>query len=133
MPSLAKNIGRLSQKALTGELKKLAAEAVDITPDGTPITREQKLAQLIWNQALGWTEEVRDDEGNRKEIKHQPVGWCQQYLFERIEGKAPQAVPDEHTGMKAADKVRELAKDRINQMATAAVGKGGPPKYKPKG
>lgn len=114
---------------MTGELKKLAQQAITVTDDGTPLTREQVLANLIWQQALGWTEVVRDEEGNRKEIKHPPVAWCQQFLFERMEGKAPIAVPEDHGGIKAAEKVRELSKDRINKLAKIAAG---PPKMKPK-
>lgn len=122
--------GRLATRALTGELKKLAAEVHTITDDGTPVTREQALANMIWRQALGWVEVIRDDEGNRKEIQHPPVAWCQQFLFERVEGKAPIAIVDETGGIKAADKVRQLAKDRINSLSKAKVG---PPKHKPKG
>lgn len=122
--------GKLGTRALTGELKKLAAEAHTITDDGTPITREQALAEMIWRQALGWIEVIRDDEGNRKEIPHPPVAWCQQFLFERMEGKAPIATVDETGGIKAADKVRQLSKDRINKLAAAT---SGPPKHKPKG
>lgn len=123
-------IGRLGSKALTGELRKLASEAVSITDDGTLVTREQLLAQMIWRQAMGWTEEVRDDEGNLIKKYHPPVAWCQQFLYERIEGKSQVVQPDNETGIKAADKVRELARDRVNAMATAKA--GGPPKHTPK-
>jgi hypothetical protein len=123
--------GRLSSKALTGELRRLAVEVI---PSNDPSvlegqTREQLLADLIWKQALGWTEITRDDEGTLLKKVHPPVAWAQQYLFERIEGKAPVATADVDGGMKAADKVRELARDRIN--ALTAV-KAGPPSHKPK-
>jgi len=119
--------GKFGTRALTGELRKLASEAVTITDDGTPVTREQLLAQMIWRQALGWIEKVRDDNGNLQDVKHPPVAWCQQFLFERTEGKAPLASQDERTGMKAADKVRELSKDRINNLSKIA---SGPPAHK---
>lgn len=122
MPSA---LGRFGTRALTGELKKLAGEVHTVTDDGTPVTREQALAELIWKQALGWMEVTRDENGNRKEIPHPPVAWAQQYLFERMEGKAPQATTEDTGGMKAADKVRELSKDRINKLARVAIG---PPK-----
>lgn len=122
--------GKLANRVLTGELKKLASEVHTIADDGTQITREEALAAMIWRQALGWKEVTRTDEGNRKEVIHPPVAWCQQFLFERMEGKAPIATVDETGGIKAADKVRELAKARINSLAVAKVG---PPKHKPKG
>jgi hypothetical protein len=37
--------------------------------------------------------------------------------------------PDNEGGMKAADKVRDLAKQRVNALAAASA--GGPPKHKP--
>lgn len=124
--------GRLGGKALTSELRKLANEATTITDDGTPVTREQQLAVMIWRQALGWTEDTRDEMGNAVTKKHPPVAWCQQFLFERMEGKAPVASTENDGGMKAADKVRQLAKDRINALSIAKAGVGGPPKHKPK-
>lgn len=122
------SLGRFGTRALTGELKKLASEVHTITDDGTPVTREQALAAMIWQQALGWVETIRDEDGNRKEVKHPPVAWCQQFLFERTEGKAPIATTEDAGGIKAADKVRQLAKDRLNKLARVAAG---PPKKGP--
>lgn len=124
-------LGRFGTRALTGELKKLAGEVHTITDDGTPVTREQALANLIWKQALGWEEMTRDEMGNAKKVWHPPVAWAQQYLFERMEGKAPQAVSEDMGGMKAADKVRELSKERLNKLAKIAVGPPKIPKKEP--
>ncbi len=118
---------KLGMRALTNELRKLASQPVDIEPDGTPITREAKLAALIWNLALGWTERVRDIEGNLKEVVHPPVAWAMQYCFERLEGKVAQAVPDEHQGIKAVDRVRDLSRQRLNLISAITQG---PPKAK---
>lgn len=121
--------GKLYGKHLTEELRKLAVEAVDITPDGDPITRQQKLARMIWNYALGWSEKLRDADGNLVEKIHPPVAWAMQYLYERMEGRAPNAMPESEAGIKATDKVRELAKQRLN----ALLGKKpGPPVHVPK-
>ena len=109
---------KLGTRALTSELKKLAAEVIDIDDGAEPVTREQKLAQMIWNLALGWIENQRDDDGNLKKIRHPPVAWAMQFLFERCEGKAPQAVQEETTGIRAADKVRELSVERVNAITT---------------
>lgn len=122
---------RFGTRALTGELKKLAGEVHTITDDGTPVTREQALANLIWKQALGWEELTRDEMGTAKKVWHPPVAWAQQYLFERMEGKAPQAVSEDMGGMKAADKVRELSKERLNKLAKIAVGPPKIPKKEP--
>jgi hypothetical protein len=120
--------GRLGGRALTEELRRLAGEAYTVNDGGDTLTRRDVLAEMIWKQALGWTEEVRDEDGNLKRVVHPPVAWCQQYLFERMEGKAPVAAPDEGSSIKAADKVRDLARDRLNRLA---VVKSGPPKPRP--
>jgi hypothetical protein len=124
--------GKIGGKALTGELRKLASEVHTSDAHGNAITKEQALSDLIWKQALGWEEVTRDEMGNLVKVLHKPVAWAQQYLFERLEGKAPIAMPDNDGGMKAADKVRQLAKDRINARAVASAGIGKPPKHKPK-
>lgn len=114
-------------KSLRAELRKLASEVSDqVDEAGDPLTNDQVLARMIWQQAKGWTEVIRDDNGNRKEIVHPPVAWCQQFLFEQIEGKAPISVPDDIQGIRALDKVSDLAAQRLNGI-TAKVIKPPPP------
>lgn len=117
-----------SGKALTENLRKLAIEVHTSDPNGDVVTREMALARLIWNYALGWEEMTRDDLGNPKRVVHPPVAWAMQYLFERIEGKAPIATAEQTSGLRAVDKVRQLAKDRLNSWATSEV--KGPPAYR---
>lgn len=112
----------LASAALTQELKKLAQQVVETDEGGEALTREQKLARMIWEQALGWVEKTRGDDGKVKEVYQPPVAWAQQFVFERIEGKAAQATPDESTGLRAKDKVAALARERVNKLAEAAEG-----------
>ena len=114
---------RINHKAITEGLNKLGAQAHTVSDDGTPITRDEALADLIWKYALGYTETYfeTDDRGNKvkREVRHPPASWAMQYIVERREGKVAPAVQEENVGMKAADKVRELAKSRINALAKA--------------
>lgn len=114
---MASKLPKFAGAALTRELRKLAVEFIDTEPDGTPITREQKLAKMIWDLALGHTEKVRDENGTMQERYFPPVAWAQQFLFERVEGKAAQAAPEEGDRIKAVDKVRELSRQRLNKLA----------------
>lgn len=120
-------IEKLSARALTSALKKIAAEVMSIEDDGSPITRHDALARLMWNKALGWTEILVDDHGTQKKVSHPPESWAMQYIFERLEGKAAPMVQEREAGVSAADKVRELSKDRLNKIAVAVAG---PPKFK---
>lgn len=120
---------KYSNAALTAELRYLATQLSDeVDEEGNPLTNMQLLGRMIWRQAKGWTELTRDDSGNLKEVKHPPVAWCQQYIFERCDGKAAQAAAEENPGIKTRDRVAELAKDRINRLASIAAG---PPKTPP--
>lgn len=121
--------GKFGLKALTSELRKLMAEVHTTTADGTPITKAEALADIVAKMALGWEEVTRDEMGNLIKKIHPPVAWAIQYVFERMEGKSAIATPENESGMKASDKVRELARDRVNALSKVTAG---PPKFKPK-
>lgn len=117
--------GKFGGKLLTAELRKLAAEQFG----ATAFTNYEQLAKMIWQQALGWVEETRDEMGNKVTKVHPPIAWCQQFVFERMEGKSAITTTENESGMKASDKVRELARDRVNALSKVTAG---PPKFKPK-
>lgn len=129
-----------STRSLTKHLNDLGRQVHDMLPDGTPVTREEALARLLWDMALGYKEQTRDDEGNLKEIVHKPVAWAMQAVWDRKEGRAAPTVLEDENRVRAADKVRDLAKNRVNQLASAAAGPKPdakpavrpPPKFKPK-
>lgn len=125
--------GKFGGKLLTSELRKLGTEAHDMEPDGTPLTRAECLARLIWRRALGWEERTRDAEGNLKVKQHPPESWAMQFIWERTEGKAPNAISEDTGGRTAAQTVRELTKDRLNRLSAKLVAPAGPPKFAPPG
>lgn len=118
---MAKAPGIVGGKALTDELRKLSSEVHTISDDGSPITRAQILAGLIWRMAIGWEETTITEDGNRKTVRHPPVPWAMQYVFERTEGKAAIAVQDDVIKISAAEKVRELSKARLNKLAAVSA------------
>lgn len=119
---------KISPRALSKELAKLASAVHTCDEQGNEITKEQALADLVWKMALGWEELVKDeDTGQIKRTKHAPLSWAIQYLYERLEGRAAVASPDNAGGIKAAERVGDLAKQRINQLAAI---KAGPPTKK---
>lgn len=126
---------KVNPRALTKHLQSLGQEMHTIDDQGNPITREEALARLLWNMALGYVEKVRNNEGNWEEVAHKPVAWAMQAVWDRREGKVPLAIGEDDNRIKASDRVRELAKDRLNALARTAAGpekKKGPPSYKPR-
>lgn len=126
----------INTRNLTKHLNALGAEAHDVHPDGSPMTREEALAILLWKKALGYKEKTRNDEGSWVETVYKPEAWAMQYIYERKEGKTTPAPAEDSGRVKASDRVRELARERLNRMATTVavplLAKG-PPKFKPKG
>jgi hypothetical protein len=126
--------GIFSKKAVNKHLHEVGARVHDqLNDDGESQTKDEALAELLWKMALGYTETVRDEDGTNRKVVHLPVAWAMQYIVERKEGKAVQAIAEEDGRIKAADKVRELARDRMNKLAVSKAGVSkGPPSYKPK-
>jgi hypothetical protein len=126
-------------RALSKHLNLVGLELHSADAEGNPITNEEALARLLWNMALGYEEMTRNEEGTMTRVVHKPVAWAIQYIYDRKEGRAAPTVLEDEGRMKAAEKVRDLAKARLNGLAVSAAGpvstpaeKKGPPKFKPK-
>lgn len=117
----------INEQALTRYLAEFGKHAHSVDDEGNTITREQALAEMLWKLALGFTEKVRDvTTGQWKEVYRPPVSWAIQYVFDRRDGKVAQAQAEETGKIRAADKVRSLARDRLNSLVVS----NGPPRYK---
>ena len=125
---------KYNSRELTGHLKTLLAEAHDMTVEGDLITKGEAIARLLIQKALGWEEKTKDDEGKELVVLHKPEAWAIQLVYDRVEGKTPQAVTEDDVRIKAAERVRELAKQRMNSLVDEiVVGKSsGPPKLRKK-
>lgn len=126
---------RYTGKELTKFLRQLAMEAESSADDGTPQTKAEMLSRLLWKKALGYTAmELRGEAANRvmAEVYHPPESWAIQMIYERLEGKVANAAADEAGKLSAADRVSELARNRINALAggglPSEVRKPAPPK-----
>lgn len=116
---------KFSNRALTEKLRELMASVHDtrLNEDGEAeyVTKGERLAELICDRALGWedTELVDTDvPGQKQEVtkKHRPERWAMELVWDRLEGKTPQALSDDTDRLTAADKVSELAKTKINKL-----------------
>jgi len=125
---------RYTGKELTKYLRQLAMEAESVADSGETITKAEALARLLWKKALGYSQmEWRGEADKRQmvEVYHPPESWAIQMIYERLEGKTPQATVDEAGKLTAAERVSELSKTRINALAgvsSSSTGKPTPPK-----
>ena len=99
---------------LSKYLRALALDVESIDDTGDPITKAQKLAQMVWDYALGF----KDADDPKK--KNPPAVWAIELLYNRIEGKIPLAVVEDQ-GRSLTDKVSDLGKAKANSLATAAT------------
>jgi hypothetical protein len=128
-------IPRYSGKELTRHLRELAAEAEGMSESGDVETKARALAALVWKKALGYkANEMRGEAANRimVEVEHPPEAWAIQLIWNRLEGKEPQSSTEEGGKISAAEKVGELARDRVNTLATRVVGAKPPPPKLPR-
>lgn len=102
---------KYSARHLTKCLRALAADPT-IDDEGNPTTRAEKLARLLWKKALG-------GENPKTGEFEPPAAWAIQLIYERMEGKAPAALSDDSGKMTVAERVRELAVQRVNSLSEA--------------
>lgn len=99
---------------LSKYLRALALDVESMDDEGTPLTKAQKLAELVWRYALG----MADEKDPTK--KAPPAVWAIELLYNRIEGKIPLAVVEDQ-GRSLTDKVSDLGKARANSFADASA------------
>lgn len=79
--------------------------------------RAEKLAHIIWKNALGYTEL---DVKNNLDIVHAPSLSYMKMLLERLEGKV-QDVSAVKSKKSIADRVKDTTRSRLNKMAEDSV------------
>jgi len=119
MPKLAKPKKKLkySARQLTKFLKELAMEMESMDDEGEIVTKGKALALLLFKKALGYYDIRKGEHGERVEVYHKPESWALQMIFERLEGRVPQAVLEEKGGPSIAEKIREISKAKANAFA----------------
>jgi hypothetical protein len=98
-------------------LRAIGAEIFGEDDQGRPITRKEKLDRILWQEAIGWTEQTRDANGSLRQIVHPPNIAVALKLKEQLDGKAAVATEVAPTGPSVAARVRALAVDRLNALA----------------
>ena len=101
---------------ISKHLKDLADELLTIGGTGPKETRAQKLAKILWKMALGYTETV-----DKKEKVHRPSQCAIACILERLEGRVGSVDDGKDLGQSIVDRIHELTKNRLNELADAAV------------
>jgi hypothetical protein len=109
-------MAKYKSRELTEYLKRVAVEAHDWSEESGAISKSEALARILWNKALGSKEVKVNDKGEEREITNKPESWAIQLIYDRLEGKSPMAIPDDEGKLTAADKVREMTKERANAL-----------------
>jgi hypothetical protein len=116
---------QFDNRALTRKLRELALTVHDtrMNDEGEVeyTTKGEALAEEVFKSALGHWEEIEEKgdvpgQVTTKKVWRKPEAWAKQFIWDRLEGKSPTALPDDKGGLSVGDKVSELAKARINQM-----------------
>lgn len=126
---MARQPPRFKGRELTHHVRELGAEASEMLANGDVITRDEALARLLWEKALGYTKLMKNKlTGQMEEVYFGPEAWAIQLIYERREGKVAQAEPEKASKPTTAEKVSELSKSRINSfVGVGAPAKKGPP------
>lgn len=110
-------------KTLSDWLEKIGQEIFveGALPDGTVLarTKDEQLARLIWDRALGQEVRVEHEDGTMSVDLMRPDAKAQQFIFERREGKFVQPVDDK--SLTPLDRIDDMIKDEMNDAAKAAV------------
>jgi len=108
----------LSQFIRTIALEKTALVKID--GEDQIVSKAEALARLVWNKALGYTEQ-KVIEGKLTDVIHSPDKVMIALLWDRMEGRAPLMNPDKKDRRNIADRVSEQGKKRSNKIAESSL------------
>ncbi|KKN71915.1 hypothetical protein LCGC14_0415610 [marine sediment metagenome] len=108
--------GEITGKLLTTELKRLAHLAHSVDDEGNPLTKQQVLAAMVWDKALGYT---KVDKDTNKKVEYKPERWAISMLFDRLEGRVNTADKD-NKERPLSEKMSDAAKKRIESATSDA-------------
>ena len=105
---------------LSAYLREISEEETELIHDPNSgedrmATKAEALARRIWQDALGYAEQVKDTHGVLINLVHPPNRAAQSILFDRVEGRAPVSVNEGAEKMTAAEKVTEQGVKRISK------------------
>lgn len=109
-------MNKTETKRLNELLRTIGDQQYSIDDEGRPLTRFEKLAQMIWDMALGDFKFV--DKNKNVEVSYVPDKSFITMIYDRMEGRIPMAMPvkDDNSKASVADKVSDQAKSRINDL-----------------
>ena len=107
---------RLVSKYIT-EMATVKDACIDNGEEARMCTRAEKLADIIWKNALGYTEKNPKSD---TEIVYGPSISYMKMLLERMEGKV-QDVSATKSKKSLADRVKDTTKSKLNKMAEGSV------------
>lgn len=103
---------------LSQYLREISNEETEVvydpkTGEDRMATKAEALARIIWRDALGHTEKVKDKDGALVDLVHLPIRAAQCLVFDRVEGRAPASTSEGADKMTPAERVSEQGLKRI--------------------
>jgi len=115
-------------RILNNLLRQVALEPTefckDITEPGDDryVTKAEALVRTVYKLALGYKEEVKEDDGTVKTVYHPPNRYLIELIWDRLEGKAAPAEEIKDRRATVSERVSEQGKQRIS--SAGGVGNG---------
>ena len=104
---------KFTRKMLSEALERLACEAEDMTAENEVITKAGKLAEIVWQNALGFETAGKDG----KVVVTKPQVWAINLIYDRLEGRVGSTSEPGRERPTAAKKMSAITKTRLNKLA----------------
>ena len=114
---LAKNKPVSFNRDISKNLRALALQ-VD-KEDPKKRTRAERLAELVWERALGYETTSIDEDGKEATIKQPPAQWAINVILDRTEGRVMNAPEESNTNTELVHHLDSLMVSHINNLTHA--------------
>ena len=107
------------------EISKEVSEFVPNDPNNPEagqmmVSKAEALCRNLFKMALGYTTKKKLKDGKETEVIHHPEKWAMKEIMDRVDGRTVAAAPADDRSAPIADRIRQSAKDLVNQAAEVA-------------
>jgi hypothetical protein len=108
------------QTSITTFLRQLSHEVTENNAEDSPVTRSYKLAEILWQKAIGGVE-FNPADGKRTERKPEP--WAMKLILDRLDGRLGSNDAEKGAGTGISDRIQDTKKKTLNVIAVNSAKK----------